>query len=1014
MKLHKIALAVFLGAASIAASAAENTTSQSPAASDTLSSADGTAKKHDSLEIVRPELGATITDTTTPKAVLRVGDGIRPKSLRVTLNGKNVSSHLQKEECNENACRWTVTLTKADRLLAGQNQLVASARGSHNNIELARTIFDYDYGLQAGQYQSKWKPSTMGLKLASGGAQPWVSVTTGTPASLQDNSDQTQYSLPYPDATFPTASDTACTQRYQVVALLRQNPAIEDAYFCAADAASLKELLTSFVALTKGTDIVMVSTTLGNNADSNLDTTSIGGTNYSFYPAAWQPMGYAAIGVSGAAPGSAYESYYLSSDLGHAYQTDPFANGLLAVDQNGNYNFHAGNNAQFEVYPNDPQYGTSSVFTAAGGSVTGWWPPAGSANGFWLLTLDRVTLLPIDFNQGSCNSESGNCGQFFATGSTDPNVAAQAALNLGQALGQSTYRQLIVLTTTGQPFQSASAATAGLISAVQSYGGADYTLPSLTTPTSTYTLVAPGLQGPTPSVTLTPFSRGVVNSSSAFSQQGQTGFVRGVMARDNNSLYFPSVVSQEDGKNNGVGATSVSINYDFYAISTQNSVDWPLTDTSGHIAAYHYASQEFLTRHYSKSGSHSQDLRYFYAGDPGIAQYNTDFYCPNPPNPDNPPSPYCPVYPGDGYGFTAQDLSDATAQLYSELTALNNTNNYLGEPGIGGVIQDNGGNAVADQVIQATYEVLNQGFGPVPSTSVSTSEPQWLNLLAAVASVAAAALGPADLPIVAAAVGVTSGLLWSGSAIAPGFLGDPVTPPSYESTFETTLGNVEENESAYASALAVSYGTALDNIYSDWGKLAATGAKTANSDSGWSFNNQLASTYLGSNISAGVRRATYIQLVPQFYSLDTYTQQPVSTVAKLGMFSSTEAIDFSEVTNICTASYPGALTSNGYAYKSYPSPGNPAGTNMFVMGGTINYQGTKNVQESLPSDSLLNVLFGSDSGDLNMPQDLVYGSNGLANRQGPSMGTYSGFSQCYKPGCVDYTYNTNQTQCINP
>ena len=636
------------------------------------------------------------------------------------------------------------------------------------------------------------------------------------------------------------------------------------------------------------------------------------------------------------------------------------------------------------------------------------------SNGFWLLALDRVTLVPIDFSRGSCNSASGFCGQFFATGSSDSSAASQAAANLSQALAQITSRQLIVLTTIGQPFQSASAATADLISAVQSYGGPGYTLQSLTTASSTFTLVAPGLLGPTSPVTLTPFSRGVANSSSAFSQQGQTGFVRGVMARDNNSLYFPSVVSQEDGKNNGEGATSVSIDYDFYSISSQNSVDWPLTDTSGHIAAYHYASQSYLARHYSENGSHSQDLRYFYTGNPGIGQYNTDFYCPNPPNPDNPPSPYCPVYPGDGYGFTAQDLSDATAQLYSELTALNNTNNYLGAPGIGGVIQNNGGNAVADQAIQATYEVLNQGFGPVSSTSVSTSESQWMNLLAAVTSVAAAALGPADVPIVAAMVGVTSGALWTGSAVAPGFLGDPVTPPSYESTFGTTLGNLAENESVYATALAVSYGTALDNIYSDWGKLAATGAKTANTDSGWSFNNQLASIYLGSNISAGVRRSSYFQLVPQFFSLDTYIQQPVSTIAKLGMFSSTEAIDFSEVTNICTASYPAATPSNEYAYKSYPSPGDPAGTNMFVMGGTINYQGTKNVQESLPSDSLLSVLFGSDSGDLNMPQDLVYGSNGLANRQGPSMGTYSGFSQCYKPGCVDYTYNTNQTQCINP
>ena len=39
---------------------------------------------------------------------------------------------------------------------------------------------------------------------------------------------------------------------------------------------------------------------------------------------------------------------------------------------------------------------------------------------------------------------------------------------------------------------------------------------------------------------------------------------------------------------------SVSIDYDFYSISTQAPIDWPLTDTPGHIAAYHYASQQFL------------------------------------------------------------------------------------------------------------------------------------------------------------------------------------------------------------------------------------------------------------------------------------------------------------------------------------------------------------------------------------------------------------------------------------
>ena len=89
-------------------------------------------------------------------------------------------------------------------------------------------------------------------------------MTTGTPANLQDNLDPTQYSLPYRDTTFPTANDTPCTERYQVVVLNRKNPAIEDAYLCLTISRAQDEL----AGLTKGAEIVLVGTTLNNNADS--------------------------------------------------------------------------------------------------------------------------------------------------------------------------------------------------------------------------------------------------------------------------------------------------------------------------------------------------------------------------------------------------------------------------------------------------------------------------------------------------------------------------------------------------------------------------------------------------------------------------------------------------------------------------------------------------------------------------------------------------------------------------
>ena len=90
-------------------------------------------------------------------------------------------------------------LAKADRLLSGQNQLVVFARGAHDSLEFTSTKFGYYYSLQP-KPAPNYVPSTVGLSLNAGGAQPWVSLTTGTPANLQDNLNPISYSLPFRDA----------------------------------------------------------------------------------------------------------------------------------------------------------------------------------------------------------------------------------------------------------------------------------------------------------------------------------------------------------------------------------------------------------------------------------------------------------------------------------------------------------------------------------------------------------------------------------------------------------------------------------------------------------------------------------------------------------------------------------------------------------------------------------------------------------------------------------------------
>ena len=273
MKLHKIALAILLGAASMAASADEDLGSPNTSI-DSSSSIDGATKKGnpDSLQILRPRFGETMRGTKTVQAVLRVGDGIHPESLRITLNGKNVTRHLHKEECTKNACKWTMELTKGDRLRSGTNEIRAAGRGHKDGIELARVSFDYYYGLGAGQNQPNYVPPSVGLSLTPGGAQPWVTLTTGTPAGLQDNLDPTAVlaALPRYDISNRRHNAMQLTVSGRGTESFHSCPARR--VYCPGDSATLKSDLAGLPA---GTELVLVGTTQNNNADASLDTRAL-------------------------------------------------------------------------------------------------------------------------------------------------------------------------------------------------------------------------------------------------------------------------------------------------------------------------------------------------------------------------------------------------------------------------------------------------------------------------------------------------------------------------------------------------------------------------------------------------------------------------------------------------------------------------------------------------------------------------------------------------------------------
>jgi hypothetical protein len=969
---------------------------------------------HTALQLAfkTPKLGETVTGADYT-ATLTVGNELERRTLKVLLNGKDVTSGVTLGRCSVLSCDVTVALSAANGLRPGENRLGATVHGADGRVANTRVKFDGTTGLLGAGAFPSWLPSSVGLSVTPGGAEPWVTITTGTPAALVDTTDTTQYALPYPDTTFPLTTDPSCaSQTYQVLVLDRKQPLFAShTYSCYNDSASLKTYLTGL----PSSDLVIVGTSYGYNVAENLDTSSIGGTDYGS-TIGLAPLGYVAIGVPGAPAGSAYENYYLSTDKAPLLRT-PFAHGLLALDKWGNYNFYSDTAYQFLVAPANNGSGLGPVVdwslqTGNTGLYVREYAPPNNVDGFWLLVLDRVTLEAADATVGSCPYGSGGtCGAIYETGSTDAPTATAAMASLATAIHAITPRQLAFLVSTGQPFQSSTAVSSDLADAVAALGGSRYTLSKLTSPESTFSLVAPGPHSP---LTLipdrSPFAEGVVESSNALTQQGQTGMVRGLFERDQYGLYRPTDSSQEDGIFNGTNATSLSQDFSFHQIADYATLDWPLTDTSNHIAAYHAVSAQYLSVNYGETGSHSQDLRYFYAGQP--TKFSSAHETLNDQGNGN-----CLATQKvpSGSSFTLQDWCDARAQLYAETLALYNSDQYLGATGIGGLIDGTSGmGSIAGDVVGVAQNIVNgQLLAPKPLTGAAAANAkvsQWLNFASAAISLAAIGIDPSALPFVTGAMSAASGGLKLGAAFS---VFDGSSPPlSYENGFDTTLASLEANADTYQENLVSSYGQALDAVYSDWGKLSAVGAKTADSDSGWSSLNQVSKGLIGSILATGTARSLYAQALPQFYELDTYQAQPVSTIGKIGMLS------YDAVTAgwSCVATYPSKIKAQNFSV--FPTPGSTTASDVYVIGGTIIDQNNNGVTESLPSTVLLNTLFsapnvndGTTAGYLNIPTDYVYAaslqSGGyLTYRSGPSQGN----GICYKPGCQA----DNKDPCVGP
>jgi hypothetical protein len=860
---------------------------------------------------------------------LTLPPGTDTSTVRIVLNGKDVTSRFSETSCSGAVCEEG-TIASSDGLRDAKNVLYAVAKKSDGMLASSRLRFSGSASSLRNESAaatveavravpratsqfptaSNFLPPTIALNtLQAGGAQPgqpWIQL--GTLLQL------------------PIAS--SCSSLYSVVVLDRQTlvektSAPESSPACY----NTGQTLTAYLKTLPPTDLAIVGTNSGKSTDADtpvggwFDTSAIGGSSYNCglpplpgsncgKPAGGSndvPLGYIAIGVGGAAPGSAYENYYTSS----TNAVSPFATGVVTEDANGNYNFQSSAAVEYMVSPNDPSgnggstvtlrymrsYPMYSEFTYANKVV--FHSPAGETDGFWVLPLQRDVLsfnntCNVTANSGSQQTDV-DCGNFYPTGSSDSATANTAYANLAGALAAFPKDQLIFLVSVGtaadsenqDPFTAAKLSSfLSFSNALEPLGGTPGQTLSLYQTGSAYSLVTCSGCGNS-------MTGNAALSTSLASPQGQTGFIHGVITRGLNGYFAPTSTSQESAAQYTNGEAA---DFTFQTVGTAQPVEWPeLTGSlpggssaAGEMAAYPYLSYELVTKYYiiGAQGDYLDDIHYYFTG-----ANNTyiDYHSFNPVNlpfPGAAGSCYTwtdPVTNKQLACFTQQDFSAVAQQLSTEIVDLDNILQYMvnGSTNMKDVVASGNGSA-ALALIGAASTVQASSLQPPPTTPVSVNWSSILNLFGSVvnvgATIATDGLVPADLvDKVTQGGGTISGLFDLASSLSGGFTsgGDSAPPPipSSDYTFETTIGTLANGE--LQQQLTAGFDTELDSLLGDWGKLNAIGPLITNSNNLAFYSpNQVVQNAGVTLLGRGSQRGFFLALLPAYYSIQYFPSWP--------------------------------------------------------------------------------------------------------------------------------------------
>jgi hypothetical protein len=890
---------------------------------------------------------------------LEISTDAERRSLAATINGSDITALFRENKhCGFLGCTESARLNLKAGLQAGQNKVrfQMNSKGRRNSQEVREFKFD-------------WKPSSPNLGLTDSSLQlaPVLAFSTKTPGGQVSGTPWFQiYSNALNGGTMTYPSGDPCTGQYQIVAINRQTlQADSDA--CYADDASFSAALAALNPSdpSQKPDLIVAGTTLGNNAGSKLNTTSIGGTDYSKYANADLPLGYMIIGVPGAAAGSAYENYYVNTDDTTDIGYDPQINGILAVDASGNYNFFGYDSVPYSVDANQ------GIITVKGYSYT---PPANVQNGLWLLQFDRWTL---DSNPlcGRSGTSVTNCGQVFDIGSANSETAAQALTDLTTALSSARHKDLIFLTTIGSnPFGTVP--TAAFSSTLETLGFPASTFNEFATDNTTGAKISL-VTSSDPNVSKSMIGGNIAVSSSSYFKQGETGSIYGLLARDQHSFYRPIATMQ-----GGAAPSSGSLD-DFFSMNQipwRQPGPWNSLASSNLQAAYRYLSYTIVQAATSK-GTKSDDIHSIY-----VSSLNNELVDQDPTTAPMPAMPWLDPVDNQDYTFSSSDLAAEAALLQTELGNLKQSINFATtiQPFI------NGSNSDVLTILSAASKMASELNLPT-STNVSLNLSNVSNFAGAICSLAVLGLSSEDQPILSA----FSGLFWAAGSAQLFNPGSSYIPTPW-SNLTNTVDYLSSNASLIEDNVNKTWGTILDNVYSDQANLAAF---AYNSNNGWAAKNELSYQNVSDQMNASANLSFYTQLFASINSVDYYGAYPfpITDPSQIYTLKQTNCSGIGQCFYSCEDTYGKSIQASGWT--SWPSIGVTSPTvDYYVIGGPIKDNGTTNASEIMPEETSITTLFGTAAGDFNLSPDMFYSSNGPLTRRTGYQNVNYGWGFCKRLG----------------